>query len=118
MSAAPKFGIDVGGGREIPLEGWDALDGLLDEQISRQLQENVDHASMYRAAFSTGAGAYVLKDMMGVHMRKMIVTPGATQFEAGIRQGEANAVMRILALIEFANRGGKLTGAGAPSQEE
>ena len=115
MSAAPKYGHDVGGAAgRVELEGWAGLEAdALDEITRRALQADVDHASMYRRAFSSHEGAYVLRDMMGVHMLGPVVTAESTQFQAGIRQGEANAVRRILALIEFANTGGKLTGTGA-----
>jgi hypothetical protein len=114
---APKTGFTVpleGGDQE--LGGWASLDHLMEDQRGKVLQEQVEHASMYRQLFSSPAGRYVLNDLMAMFLRQRIVRPDDTQFAAAIRQGQADVVARILAMIEFANTGGGRP-TGQPKQE-
>lgn len=93
-------------GGDLELGGWQGLEHLFGDQAARQLQEQVEHASMYRQLFSSPAGRYVLNDLVRMFLRQRIVRPDDTQFAAGIRQGQADIVQRIFAMIEFANTGG------------
>ena len=115
----PGFMVELGSGQE-PLElgGWSGIEGLIDDQKAKAFQAQLDHASLYRQTFATTAGRYVLEDLMQQFLRQRIVRPDDTQFAAGIRQGQADAVQRILAMIEFANQGGGIpTGPGATITE-
>jgi len=109
----PLFKFDLGAGT-LEVGGWDEIDGIADhEQRARQHQDMVDHCSMYRQAFSTPAGRYVLEDMIDGYLRQRIVNPDQTERHDAIRQGNADVVKRILYLIEFANKGG-----GRPSSPQ
>ena len=118
MSGRPAgFRVELPGS-PLELEGWASLEHLGEDQAARELQAQVDHATMYRLAFSSNAGRYVLQDLMQLFLLTRIVRPGDDQFSAGIRQGQADVVQRILAMIEFANTGGgRPTGPGATTQE-
>lgn len=117
----PAFSIELGGDEPLEVHGWDAINGLLDDaQKGRTLQEQVDHASMYRQLFSSQAGRYVLNDLIECFFKQDIVDsddpPGS--FMPGIRQGQAHVVKRIFYMIDFANTGGgKPTGAGVQKEE-
>ncbi len=116
---APGFSADPGGGEPLEVEGWAALDHLAPDQQDRLLADQLDNATLYRQCFSSNAGRYVLADFMDLFLKVRIVQPGDDQFAVGIRQGQADVVMRILSMIEFANTGGgKLTGSGVPPSEE
>ncbi len=92
-----------------PLTGWDAINSdAADELAEREFAEQLDHATLYRQAFTTPAGVYVLEDLIRMFARQRIVRPSDDQFTVGIRQGQADVVHRILFLIEFANRGGRV----------
>ncbi len=119
MSDTPGFSVDLGTGEDLEVGGWDALEGLAPDQKDREWQAQVDHASMYRQAFSSPAGRYVLDDMIQMFFKQDIVRgedpPGSLL--PGIRQGQAHVVKRIFHMIEFANTGGgKPTGTGAPEE--
>lgn len=106
------FSVELGNG-QAPLElgGWDAIEGLTSDGKAESFQQQLDHASLYRQAFASTAGRYVLNDLVQTFMRQRIVRPDDSQFAVGIRQGQADVVARLLHLIEFANTGGgKLTG--------
>lgn len=90
----------------LEVAGWDQLDGLDDATRAKMLQANVDHASMYRMAFATDAGKRVLDDLAAQYLKTRIARPGDDMLAVGIRQGQADVVMRILYMIEFAIRGG------------
>jgi hypothetical protein len=106
------------GGEPLELGGWDALEHLAEDQKARQFAEQLEHASMYRQAFSTPAGKYVLQDLFTMFARQRVVQPGDDTHSPGIRQGQADIVHRILAMIEFANTGGgRPTGPGATTEE-
>lgn len=117
----PGFRVELGSGiADLELEGWAAIDGQFntEEQQARFFQEQLDHSSLYRQAFATTAGRYVLEDLLKTFLMQRIVRPGDDQFAAGIRQGQADVVHRILAMIEFANTGGGIpTGTGAKPKE-
>lgn len=118
MADAPGFKFDVGDGKPLELGGWDSINGIDDaEQRERQFQEVLDHATMYRQAFSTPAGRYVLQDLMEGYLKQRIVNPDQTERHDAIRQGNADVVQRILYLIEFANTGGgRPTGQKQPEE--
>lgn len=120
MSDPPAFSIDLGTGEPLEVSGWDAIEGLADDQKDREWQHRVDHASLYRQCFSTTAGRYVLNDFIEQFFKPDIIIgnepPGSLL--PGIRQGQAKVVKRIWYMIEFANTGGgKPTGTGVPTEE-
>ena len=121
MSDGPGYKIDVGGGEPIPVEGWDALESTAAEELStRQFQEELDHSTLYRQCFSSSAGRYVLKDLINTFFKQRIVEGGDLpgSLLPGIRQGQADVVIRIFRMIEFANTGGgKLTGSGVTTED-
>ena len=92
------------------LEGWTGLD--LENpayELLRNMEEQdaLAHARQFEAAFTAGAGEYVLKWLIQHYVLPAVVTPDATQFKAGIRQGELNVVAGILATMEFSSNGGR-----------
>lgn len=99
------FAVKLEGG-DLELGGWAALEHTMDDQAGRVLEEQVAHASMYRQVFSSPAGRYVLDDLMTMFLRQRVAKPGEDLLTVGIRQGQWDAVARILAMIEFANTGG------------
>lgn len=105
MRGGTPFKVDLEGG-EAELGGWASLEHLFEDQKARQFDQQLEHASMYRQVFSSPAGKYVLEDMMQLFLRQRIVRPGDDAYAIGIRQGQADCVSRILAMIEFANSGG------------
>ena len=122
MSAtAPGFSVDLGGDKPLEVGGWEGIDNIVDpEQAARSLQEQVDHASLYRQCFSTNAGRYVLNDLIECFFKQDIIqgndAPGS--LNPGIRQGQAHVVKRIFFMIEFANTGGgKPTGTGVVTED-
>ncbi len=119
MSDSP-FSIDVGGGETIEISGWDALESEAAEKLtSTQFQAELDHCTLYRQCFASTAGRYVLKDLIDTFFKQRIVEaldpPGSLL--PGIRQGQADVVIRIFRMIEFANTGGKQTGAGVITED-
>ena len=100
MKASLPEGLDA------DMVGWAGLDHLMEDQRAKMFQDQLDHASMYRQVFSTPNGRAVLEDMRQLFLRQRIVRPGDDAFAVGIRQGQADVVARILAMIEFANTGG------------
>ncbi len=92
------------------LDGWDGLDL---ENPAYELLRNMEqedalaHARQFEAAFAAGDGEYVLKWLIQHYVLPAVVTPDATQFKAGIRQGELNVVAGILATMEFSRNGGR-----------
>lgn len=118
MADTPGFKFDVGSGEDLEVGGWDAIAGIGDkEQRDRQFQQMLDHSTMYRQAFSTPAGRYVLQDLMDGYLKQRIVNPDQTERHDAIRQGAADMVQRILYLIEFANTGGgRPTGQSQPEE--
>lgn len=108
---APPEGLDA------DLGGWSGLEHLMEDQRARQFQAQLEHASLYRQVFSSPNGRAVLEDMRQMFLRQRIVRPDDTQFAAGIRQGQADVVQRILAMIEFANTGGGRP-TGQPNPQE
>lgn len=117
---SPAFRVDMGGGDPLEVGGWAGLDGIAEAELDRDFKTQLDHASLYRQCFSTSAGRYVLADFLELFFKQRIVDgndpPGSLL--PGIRQGQADVVKRILAMIEFANTGGgKQTGAGVVSEE-
>ena len=120
MSDTPGFSVDLGDGDPLEVGGWAALEGLAPDQLAREFQAQVDHASLYRQCFSSSAGRYVLNDLIELFFKQDIVhgedPPGSLL--PGIRQGQAHVVKRIFHMIEFANTGGgKSTGTGVISEE-
>lgn len=113
---APAFSVDLGDGDPLELGGWASLEHLSKEVQDRVLADQIDHASMYRQCFATPAGRYVLHDLMVMYLQQRIVRPGDPEHAPGIRQGGADVVQRILAMIEFANTGGRPTGPGAAAK--
>lgn len=118
---APGFTVDLGDDSPLEVGGWDGIEGIPDKAKNAQaLQQQVDHASVYRQLFSTNAGRYVLNDLIECFFKEDIVRhndPSGSN-SPGLRQGQATVVKRILFMIEFANTGGgKLTGPGAQSEE-
>lgn len=92
------------------LEGWAGLD--LENpayELLRNMEEQdaLAHAQQFEAAFNAGAGEYVLRWMVQHYILPAVVTADATQFKAGIRQGELNVVAGILATMEFSRNGGR-----------
>lgn len=101
------FSVELGNGQApIELGGWDSINELQQDGKAEAFQQQLDHASLYRATFANEAGRYVLDDLVQTFLRQRIVRPDDTQFGAAIRQGQADVVARILYLIEFANTGG------------
>lgn len=88
------------------LEGWGALDlesETLDEIRVEQEKEGRSLASLFHQAFvQNDAGKIILDIMIKQTILKPTVTPNATQFEAGIREGRADMVRQILLNIELA----------------
>lgn len=88
------------------IEGWDALDidsPALDKVRAEQEKEGRSLASLFHQAFvQNDAGRIVLDTMIKQTILKPTVTPNATQFEAGIREGRADMVRQILLNIELA----------------
>ncbi len=121
MSAAagPGFSIDLGGGEPLEVGGWKMIDGQFDNNQDSTLQQQIDHASLYRQCFSSSAGRYVLDDLIDMFFKQDIVEAGdAPGSQApGIRQGQAHVVKRIFSMIEFANTGGGKPASGTISQE-
>jgi hypothetical protein len=105
MKTPAGFTVPLEGG-VLELGGWGSIDGLVEDQRERTLQAQLEHASMYRQVFSSPNGRAVLEDLLQMYLRQRIVRPGDDQFAVGIRQGQADVVQRILAMIEFANTGG------------
>ena len=64
-------------------------------------------ATNFRECFTTAAGKFVLDRLIRITVLRPTVTPEATQFEAGIREGRADLVRQILQQIEFSETGGK-----------
>lgn len=117
----PGFGPELAG-QVLELTGWDAVDDLFSgADKARTFELQLEHASLYRQCFQTDAGRRVLEDLFELFLRRRIAVPGDPPLTVGIRQGQADVVMRILAMIDFANRGGGLpTGPGAspaPAEE-
>lgn len=114
----PGYRVNTSGGSPLEVGGWDSLEHLASDQRERTLALQLDDATLYRQAFSTNAGRYVLEDLIRQFLVQRIVQPGDDYFAAGIRQGQADIVQRILQRIEFANTGGgRPTGAGATTEE-
>ena len=60
-------------------------------------------ASLFHQTYvQNDAGALVLNIMIQKYLLKPTVTPNATQFDAGIREGRADIVRQILLNIEIA----------------
>ena len=117
---AAGFSVDLGDDKPLEVSGWAAIDGLADDQMAREWQAQVDHASMYRQCFSSNAGRYVLNDMIEMFFKQDVVlgTDEPGSLLPGIRQGQAHVVKRIFLMIDFANTGGgKPTGTGVKSEE-
>lgn len=100
------------GGEDV-LEGWEAFEARAGEKFdAKQLQDQLDHATMYRQAFTSQAGIYVLEELIRMYLRQRIAKPGDDTLAIGLRQGGAEVVQRILFLIEFANKGGRVLPEG------
>lgn len=114
----PGFGPELAGS-ELELGGWDAVEEAFNNKDkARTFSAQLEHASLYRQCFQTEAGRRVLEDLFETFLRQRIVRPGDDAHTPGIRQGQADVVMRILAMIDFANRGGgQPTGAGVQPEE-
>ena len=61
-------------------------------------------ASRFHECFRTEAGQYVLNRLISITLLRPTVTPAATQFEAGIREGRADIVRQILTQLETAEK--------------
>ena len=120
MRKVPGFNIDLGAGDPLKVTGWEEIDGLVDDTRSKVLQDQVDHASLYRQCFATSAGRYVLEDFLHSFLMADVIKEGDEpgSLMPGVRQGQANVVKHILYMIEFANTGGgKPTGSGVQIEE-
>lgn len=111
----PGFFAHLGNGRQMDLgQGWAGIEGLAEQAQkleAEQFQQLLEVASLYREAFSTGAGAAVLEDLARRFLFQRVVRPGDDVHAPGIRQGQADVIQRILAMVEFANAGGgRVTG--------
>lgn len=108
MSAKSPVSFDVGGGDPLVAEGWASLDTDAAEALKeKEFQERLDQATMYRLAYTTEAGRFVLQEMINAYLVTRIVDPAQQNARAdGIRQGGQDVVIRILQMIEFANTGG------------
>jgi len=88
------------------IQGWSALDldgPAFDEIKKEQEKEGRSLASLFHQAFvQNDAGSTILGIMIKQTLLKPTVTPSATQFEAGIREGRADMVRQILLNIELA----------------
>lgn len=87
-------------------EGWDAFDNravqLDNEAKAKEL------ATQFRLAFhDNDAGRFVLDHLVKTFVKRKIVREGDDMFTAGIRQGQANIVIDILAQIDYAMKGKK-----------
>lgn len=90
------------------LQGWDKLD--LDNPVIQQQRENLTAqaksiAELFSSCFRTDAGKAVLDILVKQTIMRPVVTNNATQFQAGIREGQNDLVRQILANIELANAG-------------
>lgn len=87
------------------LEGWETLEidsDKIQEIKDAQEVEGREMASLFRQAFTSDAGKLVLDIMIKQTLLKPTVTPAATQFEAGIKEGRCDFVRQILINIELA----------------
>lgn len=87
-------------------DGWDQLDNravMLDNEAkSKEL------ATQFRLAFhDNDSGRFVLDHLVKTFVKRKIVREGDDMFTAGIRQGQANIVIDILAQIDYAMKGTK-----------
>ena len=68
-----------------------------------QEKQAMEVASLFRQTFTTEAGKKVLEILDNQCLRRPVVTPDSTQFQAGIREGQNDIVRQIHAQIELAN---------------
>ena len=66
-------------------------------------QAYLDHCHRVAKIFGTSDGQEVLKVMVHDFLLQDVVTASDNQFSAGIKQGQAKIVKRILAQIETSN---------------
>ena len=89
--------------------GWQALE-VDDDSFSGNRAEEVararEIASRFHECFRSEAGKYVLDRLIDITLLRPIVTPAATQFEAGIREGKADLVRQILQQLDIAENQG------------
>jgi hypothetical protein len=86
--------------------GWDN-DANRSNQLDNEKKAK-ELATQFRLAFhDSEAGRFVLEHLVKTFVKRQIVRPNDTQFEAGIRQGQANIVIDILAQIDYAMKGTK-----------
>ncbi|MAN64437.1 MAG: hypothetical protein CMI60_21100 [Parvibaculum sp.] len=84
--------------------GWAALDIEGFTQIDANVVKGREIASQFHECFRTDAGQYVLNRLISITLLRPTVTPAATQFEAGIREGRADIVRQILTQLETAEK--------------
>lgn len=88
------------------LQGWESLEldsEALEEIRKAQEMEGRELASLFHQCYvQNDAGRIVLDIMIKKTLMRPTVTPAATQFEAGIREGRADMVRQILLNIAIA----------------
>jgi hypothetical protein len=89
-------------------DGWEALeiDGeVLNQRKAGDAAKAREIASRVHECFRSDAGKFVLDRLIQITLLRPTVTPAASQFEAGIREGRADLVRQILQQIETAENG-------------
>tara|TARA_Y100001938_G_C7904752_1_gene336483 strand:- start:254 stop:538 length:285 start_codon:yes stop_codon:yes gene_type:complete len=84
--------------------GWAALDIEGPGENKQNASKGREIASRFHECFRTEAGQYVLNRLISITLLRPTVTPAATQFEAGIREGRADIVRQILTQLETAEK--------------
>ena len=85
-------------------KGWAALDIEPPGQSKESAAKGREIASRFHECFRAEAGQFVLDRLIAITILRPTVTPGSTQFDAGIREGRADLVRQILAQIETAEK--------------
>ena len=86
--------------------GWDNDTNRHNQTDNEKKAKEI--ATQFRLAFhDSESGRFVLEHLVKTFVKRQIVRPNDTQFEAGIRQGQANIVIDILAQIDYAMKGTK-----------
>lgn len=86
------------------VNGWEFLDVDRPKDTS-EVGEGFRIARLCSDTFASPAGQALLEHLIVCFICRPILRPADTQFEAGIRQGQADVVMQILSNIEIAKRG-------------
>jgi len=92
-------------------DGWAALElASLDEIDQAVRQQKLLIAGHFQSTFcNSEQGKFVLDTLVRDYLLPRIANPGDDAVTIGIRQGQADVVRQILALIELARTGGAPT---------